>query len=202
MRVAQGAHRRGSRLRWRGGWGLLLAACAAHASGQALTGELDATRSAFGVELRTRWGQVVEGRFPDFEGQVAMLDGDRRQVRVRLTTATVRIGDSPRYSAMARGDRFFDSGRHPSIEFISDPIDLAMVEKGGPLRGRLTIRGVTRIERFLLLPASCARPGIDCDFVATGGVDRHDYGLDGWRLALDDTVRFTMRVRLAEEPAP
>ena len=69
----------------------------------------------------------------------------------------------------------------------------------GRLRGKLTLHGVTRTESFILQPAECARPGRDCDVVASGVINRADYGLSGYRLVLSDRVRFTMRVRLKNE---
>ena len=59
---------------------------------------------------------------------------------------------------------------------------------------------ISRIETFAVAPATCARPGIDCDVVASGSVDRGDFGLDQWRLALTDTVSFDLRVRLQASP--
>jgi polyisoprenoid-binding protein YceI len=162
----------------------------------------DPGHTRFGVELRTRWGQRVAGVFPQYEGELARLDDGRHQVRVRLDAGSVRIGDSVRYTTMARGEDFFDTARYPWIEFRSDPLTDAVVRYGGPLRGRLTIRDVTRIETFTLQPAECARPGRDCDVVASGWINRHDYGLDAWRLALGSQVRFTMRVRLAGDKRP
>ena len=183
------------RRRWL--FGLLLLGCPLLAPAQQRIGVFDPEHTRFGVELRTRWGQRVVGRFPRYEGELVAVDAHRHQVRVRLAAAAVRIGDSERYTAMARGKAFFDAARFPEIEFVSDPVGEDEVRRGGELRGRLTIRGVTRYEIFQLLPATCDRPGRDCDVVASGRIDRYDYGLDAWKLALDNHVRFTMRVRLA-----
>lgn len=163
------------------------------------TGVFDREHTRFGVELRTRWGQRVVGRFPRYDGELVAVDAERRQVRVRLATAAIRVGESERYTAMARGEGFFDADRFPEVVFVSDPLGRDEVRRGGPLRGRLTIRGVTRYETFQLLPATCERPGRDCDVVASGRIDRYDYGLDGWKIALDNHVRFTMRVRLDQD---
>jgi polyisoprenoid-binding protein YceI len=100
---------------------------------------------------------------------------------------------------MARGPQFFDATRYPYIDFLSEPHRLELVHDGGRLRGKLTLHGVSRTESFILQPAECARPGRDCDVVATGVINRADYGLSGYRLALSDRVRFTMRVRLKNE---
>ncbi|WP_249041053.1 YceI family protein [Marilutibacter maris] len=179
--------------------GLLLLGSPLPASAQQKIGAFDPEHTRFGVELRTRWGQRVVGRFPRYQGELVAVDEDRRQVRVRLATAAVRIGDSERYTAMARGKAFFDAEHYPEVEFVSDPVSEEDVRRGGTLRGRLTIRGVTRYETFQLQPATCARPGRDCDVIASGRIDRYDYGLDAWKLALDNHVRFIMQVRLDKD---
>ena len=160
----------------------------------------DPDHTRFGFELRTRWGQRVAGTFPRYDGELVELPDGRQQVRIRLATAAVEVGGSPRYTDLARGARFFDAQHHPLVEFVSDPHPPALARTGGPLRGQLTMRGVSRTETFMLEPSDCARPGRDCDAVASGSVDRGDYALDDWRFVLGDTVRFQLRVRL-QQPA-
>lgn len=160
----------------------------------------DPVHTRFGFELRTRWGQRVSGTFPRHDGELVVLPDGRHQVRIRLATEAVEVAGSPRYTALARGPRFFDAPHHPLVEFVSDPHPASLARTGGPLRGRLSMRGVSRIETFTLAPSSCARPGRDCDAVAHGSVARGDYGLDDWRFMLGDTVRFELRLRL-QEPA-
>ncbi|WP_167285336.1 YceI family protein [Marilutibacter alkalisoli] len=197
---------RGTRPQGLGRWrcwlasGLLLAVPVAAA--QQTVGEFDREHTRFGVELRTRWGQRVMGEFPRYDGELVMVDERRRQVRVRLDTASFVVAGSDRYTQMARGEAFFDAGQHPQVEFVSDPVGEDEVRRGGALRGRLTIRDVSRIETFELQPATCARPGRDCDVVASGRIDRHDYGLSAWRFALDNHVRFTLQVRLDKDAQP
>lgn len=160
----------------------------------------DPDHTRFGFELRTRWGQRVAGTFPRYDGELVELPDGRQQVRIRLATAAVEVGGSPRYTELARGARFFDAQHHPLVEFVSDPHPPALARTGGPLRGQLTMRGVSRTETFALAPSQCARPGRDCDAVASGSVDRGNYALDDWRFVLGDTVRFQLRVRL-QQPA-
>ena len=159
----------------------------------------DPLHTRFGFELRTRWGQRVRGHFPRHDGALHTLPDGRLQVRILLPTAAVEVEDSERYAELARGERFFDAARHPLIEFVSEPHTAELAHDGGRLRGRLSMHGTSRMETFTVLPATCARPGIDCDVVVHGEVSRGDYGLDGWRLALTDTVRFDMRVRLRDD---
>lgn len=161
----------------------------------------DPQHTRFGFQLRTLWGQRVSGQFPRYDGALVVLPDGRHQVWIELSTAAVEVEGSPRYTAIARGEQFFDAARFPRIEFISVPHSAQLAHDGGPLRGYLSMHGVTRMETFTLLPTPCARPGQACDVVARGRVDRRDYGLDGWSLLLDDQVRFTMRVRLADPAA-
>lgn len=158
----------------------------------------DPAHTAFGFELRTRWGQRVQGQFPVYEGAVLVLPGGRRQVRIRLDSGAMAVAGSARYTAMARGEAFFDAQRYPDIEFVSDPHDDVLAREGGQLHGHLRMHGVTRPETFMVAPASCTRAGEDCDAVASGSVTRSDYGIDGMRLVLGDRVRFTLHVRLLE----
>lgn len=184
-------------LSWRGRLAAiaLLVACA-----PAWAQSLDA-RSRFGFELRTRWGQVIAGDFPAFEGEVRTLPDGRRQVRIRLASARVEVAGSQRYTRFARGERFLDAARHPWVEFVSEPYPGELVRRGGALQGTLSLHGVDRRETFELAPAECARPAYDCDVVGQGRVRRTDYGMTQWRWALTDEVRFRLRVRL-QEPMP
>jgi len=157
--------------------------------------------SRFEFRLHTRWGQVLQGRFPQVEGEIIALADGRRQVRFRIDARAIEIVDSPRYTEITRGPRFFDVARYPQIEFVSDPYSSQLPHAGGPLDGELRMHGVRRREHFLLESSNCARPGYDCDIVAMGSVRRSKYGLNRWTLALREEVRFALRVRW-REPAP
>lgn len=159
---------------------------------------LDPAHTRFEFELRTHWGRRVTGTFPRYGGDRDLLPDGRQQVRLRLATAEVHVAESTRYTSLARSKRFFDAERYPAIEFVSEPYSEALTQAGGKLRGQLTMHGVSHTETFTLAPAQCARPGLDCDVVANGSVDRTRYGIDDWRVALSDTVRFTLRVRWRE----
>ncbi|QSX79945.1 YceI family protein [Lysobacter solisilvae] len=159
---------------------------------------LDPAHSRFGFELRTRWGQRVDGNFPRYEGEVIPLPDGRRRVRIRLATGSVEVAGSDRYTRFARSPSFLDAAHHPWVEFTSEPYVGELVRAGGPLRGTLSLRGVSKPETFTLKPSACPRPAHDCDVVAYGRVNRADYGLQTWRWAVQDDVRFTLRVRWLE----
>lgn len=155
----------------------------------------DPAHSRVGFQLSTRWGRRLRGTFPGYEGEVVVHPGGRREVRVRLDSARMEITGHPRYTRWARGPEFFDAARFPAIEFRSETYEEALLLEGGPLHGTLTMRGITRPVRFVVEPSTCGRPGRDCDVVAHGEVDRANFGMDAWQVAVDREVRFDLRVR-------
>ena len=186
-----------ARAGWRTWW---LAACACVlAAGLAQAAEIDPASSHVGFRLTTRWGQTLQGRFPDSGGMVESLADGRHQVRLRLSTRSVEIVGHPGYTRMARGYGFFDAIAYPEIEFVSDPYAPELLRAGGPLPGTLSIRDVRRREVFTIEPAHCDAPARACDVVGSGTIHRDDYGLGRWGFALGDKVRFLLRVRVRED---
>lgn len=155
----------------------------------------DESHSSVGFRLRTRWGQRLQGDFPAYEGEVRVTADGRREVRVRLDSTEMVITGHPRYTRWARGESFFDVARFPTISFRSETYDASLLHDGGALHGTLTMRGVSRPVRFEVEPATCDAPGVDCDVVASGVIDRTAFGMDDWRVAVGDSVRFELRVR-------
>jgi len=151
--------------------------------------------------LHTRWGQTLQGRFPTVEGRIEQAADGQRRVRIVLDAAVVDIDGHPRYTRFARGPSFFDVARHPTVEFTSDPYPERLLRDGGDLTGEVFLHGVRRRERFVIVPSRCEHPGLDCDIVAFGTLQRSDYGVDGWKIALREPVRFSLRVR-TDEAAP
>ncbi|WP_315389747.1 YceI family protein [uncultured Stenotrophomonas sp.] len=164
--------------------------------------QVDAARSHFGFEIRTRLGQRIEGVFPRFEGRVDVLPDGRHQVHLRMFSRYVEIPGKERYTAWMRGEEFFDSARYPVVEFDSRPYWPDPVHQGGVIEGQLILRGVSHPEVLKVEPAVCPRAGYDCDVVSRGTVQRGRYGMDSWQLALSDRVTFVLRARLHEAPKP
>jgi polyisoprenoid-binding protein YceI len=188
-------------LRWRPrhrGWhasALLLAASLALAT------ELDPVASQIGFTLKTRWGQSLQGRFPEARGEVAELADGRHQVRLQLSARSVEILGHPAYTRLTRGDGFFDAEHYPHVEFVSDAYAPQLLRSGGALPGVLTIRDVRRREVFTISPATCAQPARECDVIANGSIRRADFGMDRWTFALSDKVLFSLRVRVRGDGA-
>lgn len=158
--------------------------------------ELDPVASHIGFTLKTRWGQSLQGRFPQARGEVAELADGRHQVRLQLSARSVEIVGHPSYTRMTRGDGFFDAEHYPQVEFVSDAYAPQLLHSGGALPGVLTIRDVRRREVFTISPAACAQPARDCDVVASGSIHRGDFGMDRWSFAVSDKVVFSLRVRV------
>lgn len=164
--------------------------------------EIDPAASHVGFTLKTRWGKTLVGHFPHYRGTVIALPDGRRQVRLKLSAATVEIEDSPTFTRLTRGEGFFEADRYEWVEFVSDPYPAALMHEGGRLGGSLTIRGVERRESFVIRPATCDAPGVACDILARGSINRDAYGMGRWGFALSDKVVFSLRVRTLPEREP
>lgn len=179
----------------------LWSACAVLLMAQAWAGSIDETNSRIGFTLKTRWGQTLEGRFPVYRGDIDALPDGRSRVSLTMSARDVKIVDSSTYTRLTRGRGFFDAERHPEVIFVSSPYSDELTRSGGVLTGMLSLRGVQQREAFTIEPSSCLRPGVDCDIVASGSVQRSDYGISRWGSALSDDVRFLLRIR-ARHPGP
>ena len=60
---------------------------------------------------------------------------------------------------------------------------------------------MTRPASFELLPATCARPGIDCTVEARGELQRSEFGMDARRWAVSDKVKLALSFRVRQAPA-
>lgn len=162
--------------------------------------EFDPQHSRISFELRTRWGQRLEGHFPDYHGDVRHLADGLQQVTVTLQAGSVEILGYPRYTEFSRGPHFFDVERFPEVNFQSDPYPSGLLHHGGTLTGVLRMHGVARRESFTVVPGRCAAPALDCDVIAVGSVRRENYGMDDWQIAVQKRVHFRLQLRLRREP--
>ncbi|MEL1263378.1 YceI family protein [Pseudoxanthomonas putridarboris] len=177
----------------------LLAACPLHAGEKT---DFDPDHTRLGFELRTRWGQVLDGVFTHYDGEITHLPDGRQQARLRMYTRDVEIIGHPRYSEWARSEKFFDADRYPVVVFTSRPYDETLLREGGKLEGELSIKGISRPRSLDVSPSTCDRPAKDCDVLATGAVRRSDYDMDDWLLAVSDRVVFVLRARVKDGTHP
>lgn len=173
----------------------LTALFAATIAATACAAIIDTGGSRIGFTLKTRWGQSLEGRFPVYDGQIVALDDGRKRVQLSLSARDIEIVDNRNYTRLTRGKGFFDAERFPEVTFVSDPYAASLTREGGTLGGMLSIRGVQRREVFTVAPSVCGNPGEECDVIASGTVQRGDYGVDRWSFALSESVRFDLRIR-------
>ena len=146
--------------------------------------------------LETRMGQVLDGEFPHYRCEVLDIAPGIQQVRLRLYTQTVEIKRHARYTKLMRSENFFDADHHPHIDFISDRYSASLLQTGGQLTGKLTIKGQSRYETLQIAPSTCPEtaPQTPCDIVVSGTINRDHYGISRWGFALKPEVKLVMRI--------
>lgn len=161
--------------------------------------ELDPARSRGRFEAHLRLPMRAIGHLPEASGRIER-DGERWRILVEIDARRLRM-DGPAWMAhVTRSPGFLDVERHPRIAFRSDPFAPTLLERGGVIAGELSLRGQSRRERLHLIAADCPRPGIDCDLVVYGQVNRYDFGMDGHRLSVRPDVDIEFRLRWREAP--
>ena len=155
---------------------------------------IDAQRSYAEFSLRAMLLMAVRGQFTAVSGSVNI---DRKRnlawVDARIDARAIEMGNDDRED-WARSGEFFDSARHPEIRFISDPVSRTLLREGGPLRGRLRLRGIDRILELTVLPADCDQPGRECPLHVQGSISRSDFGMTSKRAVLGDKVTLELSV--------
>ncbi|HHW4678935.1 MAG TPA: YceI family protein [Xylella sp.] len=165
--------------------------------------KLDPVNSYFEFEVGAYLGPSIQGAFPRFDGEVVSVSEDRQKVRLRFYTADAVIPGRPHYTHWIRGESFFDAQHFPTIEFESQPYSNRVIVQGGRITGTLTMRGISHEETLQIQPATCARPGYDCDVVSTGSISRGRYGMESWWLVVGNQVTFRWHGRVIDGlPSP
>ncbi len=153
-------------------------------------------RFTVGVRLPIR----AEGHFSEVKGAFRLLDDGDCEVSVELDASAV-VYDGPEWLAkLTRSPAFLDAEAHPQVRFVSAPFPLQQLNGGGPLRGRLMLRGRERPVEFRLAPAACVDVGYGCPLHVSGEVSRRDFGMQAYRFTVKDAVRFEFTILL--EPPP
>mgnify|MGYP006173101801 CR=1 FL=1 len=118
------------------------------------------------------------------------------------TAIEVELDATGHKARTTRSEKFFDADRYPVVTFTSKPYDPMLLYDGGKLEGELSIKGISRPRSLEVAPATCPRPAVGCDVVATGAVRRSDYDMDDWMLAVSDRVVFVLRARIRSARTP
>jgi polyisoprenoid-binding protein YceI len=180
-------------------WLLLLIgnASMASATGPAETSlVIDGRHSSarFLVHLRVR--MRAEGALTGVSGTLKGSAGKGWRVAVKVDGRSLRFAGPRWMDRITRSDSFLAVDRFPVIRFESGQFSDDVLRKGGPLRGELTLRGLTQPVSFQLLPSQCAHAGRDCDIHVQGTISRHAFGMNAHRAMVKDEVDFHMQVRL------
>lgn len=138
----------------------------------------------------------AEGVMTGVTGQLRGSATSNWQVLVRVDGRTLRMDGPGWMERVTRSDAFLAIDTYPAIRFESESFTDRRLHGGGPLRGQLTLRGLTRPVSFTLLPSGCAHPGRDCDIQVHGTISRHAFGMTSHQTLLSDPVDFRIHVRL------
>ena len=162
---------------------------------------LDSARSHAEFSVKVLWMFDVEGSFGHVNGHVRIDSAAGTGiVDARIDVNAVRMRRSGT-EEWVKSEEFFDVARHPEIRFLSDPFPLARLAEGGELPGSLGLRGIRSRVVFVLRPAGCARPGIECAVEASGTLRRAAFGMRSRKGTLADKVELHLSVWLDEAVA-
>ena len=170
------------------------------ASATAMTYRIDRAQSHADFRVRMMWIRHISGRFNDIDGTVVFNKlRDTAVVRATVKVSSLTMS-SERSRQRTLAPEFFDAARFPTIVFDSVPFTVQAMQTGGPLPGKLTLRGVTRPMTFELLPTHCPmRDAQPCQIQVQGNIPRSDFGMNGHSATVSDTVEFGLQIKL--EPA-
>lgn len=162
----------------------------------ACRGRLSPSASSARFLVDVRLPLRAEGRFTDISGELLPVHDGGCEVHVRLRADTVAYEGPDWMADLTRSPAFLDADAHPEVAFDAQAFPATWLADGGPIRGRLRLRGRERPVEFALRPAACPRPGADCPIVVVGEVNRRDFGMQAYRFTVRDAVRFEFRIRL------
>ncbi|UXI68470.1 YceI family protein [Tahibacter amnicola] len=151
---------------------------------------LDRQRSSAEFTVRALWLMDISGRFSGVSGHVR-IDAQAGQAQVEAVIDARRV-DMRRQSheTWVKSAEFFDVAQFPVITFTSEPFPLAVLDSGGDIPGKLTVRGIQRPTRFHLAASQCpGRASRACPVQAEGAISRAEFGMRSRRGTLSDRVR-------------
>ncbi|MEZ5460254.1 YceI family protein [Dokdonella sp.] len=154
----------------------------------------DSVRSSASFEVRVLLMFSVDGQFGSVSGGVH-IENEQARVEAAIDANAVSMNRESN-EKWVKSTEFFDVDRHPQIFFESAPFPLDQLRQGGALPGTLNMRGVTRPVEFVLEPAKCEQPALDCPVVAHGTVRRSEFGMTTRRGALSDKVELNFSIRV------
>jgi len=158
--------------------------------------QIDGAQSEARFVVSLRIGMRTQGVIPKVSGEMSGNAKDGWQVLVVADGQSLVVKGPKWMDRSTRSSDFLDVDAHPEIRFHSEAFSDELLHAGGRIRGKLTLRGLTRPVSFRLLPSACAHPGRDCDMQVNGIINRKDFGMTAHAFSVRDDVQLNMRVRL------
>ena len=140
----------------------------------------------------------IEGNFSDFQGGIALNDGDNVNGQ---TMVLIRAGSLETSGAivesMLKSESFFDVENNPEVLFVSNGFKWTGAETA-VLKGELTMRGITKPVIFNVtltaLDASQIKLAEKILVKATTTINRADFGMEGLSSLVNKNVQLCMSV--------
>ncbi|UOF91664.1 YceI family protein [Fodinisporobacter ferrooxydans] len=169
---------------------------------------LDKTHSGIGFSVRHMMISNVRGHFNEFDATVAVESDDitTASISVEIDPTSIDTRNQQRDDHLRSGD-FFHVGEYPKIHFQSSQLRHVDGEQY-TLDGQLTILGVTKP---LTLNCEITGPAKDpwgnerIGVIATGSVDRKDFGLtynavlETGGVLIGDTVKLNIEMEFVNQ---
>jgi polyisoprenoid-binding protein YceI len=153
------------------GLGLLLLACAAHATELY---RLDSTNTQVSFYVQHLGFQFVHARFSDINGEFTLdRAGPGSRVDVTVGIGSLECND-PHWSGRLRSPEWLDAERYPQMTYHSSHVELD--EQHGVASGDLTLHGITRPVDLTVTLLDCPTAS-QCQFAAHGRIRRSEFGL-------------------------
>lgn len=167
---------------------LLIATIAAASPG---TRAIDTARSKAEFSVAHIWVEHISGSVPILRGTVTLAPNSSIPTAATAVLDATRIstGEPDRDRSLESFD-FFDAAQFPQWTFTSTRI-VAHGSSAFEMDGELTIHGVTRPEHLEVTVAGTPENPV---YHATGGIDRHAFGMATTRL--DPTIGGTAGITL------
>ncbi len=179
---------------------LLAALVLAAPAARAVEYRINPARSDAEFGVRLLWLQTISGHFTRIAGEVKLDDRGLATVDARITASSL-VMSSERLRRWVMAPDFFNAVQYPTIRFLSRPITFAMLDSGGALDGKLTLRGVTRPVRFEVQPAHCTLSTAQtCVIEARGLLSRSAFGMNTHRASVSDQVQLGLLIAIEHSP--
>ena len=167
------------------------------------TWTVDPVHSSASFEVEHNGFSLFRTSFRELDARLTSTDELKLEGAVPVESIDVT---QPDFRAHLLSPEFFDSARHPNIEFASD--DLTVDDEAVTLRGELTVAGKSRpVEATGAFRGPLTDPmgGQRVALSLKATVNRHDYGI-GWNMdlpngkkVLGDDVTLLVELELVKE---